>query len=251
MTGSDWMEVLQDNDIHLKFLLGRPIHVEGMGDFYSPLLKDVIDITEDKYNTAISSILFKKSMLNDTNEEIDKLTEFQVLNSIVYHDEYYRSMFFNGLKLHFNNYPRLHESGYIYFDEFSEESILTEDKFNYIKSLVRIANNIQEEKEEESYVAGNDKARQFMEEQKKRKAMIAKLKKPKMNLHSIISAVGWKTQSFNFINQLNVYQLYDGYYRNQMLDNYNHTMSGIYAGTIDGSKIKTEDINWANIVNNK
>jgi hypothetical protein len=138
--------------------------------------------------------------------------------------------------------------GIVYFGEFSEDSILTEEKFEYIKRLVRIANNVPEKTEEEEYKAGNERARKFLEKIKKQKEEINKLKKQKINLHSIISAVGWKAQSFDFISKLNIYQLYDGFYRLGYIDNYNYTMTGIYTGNIDGSKIKLPDINWANII---
>lgn len=241
------MEVLQQGDIHLKFLLNLPVHVEGIGDFFVPSLKEIVELTENKYNFALSSVLFDKSRLEISPEEIEHLTEFQVLNSIVYHDASFREAFFCALNLHFNKQPIIDEEiGCIYFDELSEETILTDEKFNYIKTLVKTANNLQDNEEDE-IVAGNDRAREFMEEQKRKKALLAKLKKPKINLHSIISAVGWKTKSFDFISKLNVYQLYDGYGRFQLIDNYHYTMNGIYGGTVDGKKIKLEDINWANI----
>ena len=242
--------ILKESDIHLKFLLGLPVTVDGLGEFKSPLLRDIVDMTEDNYTIALSSLMFTKDRLENISEEIEELSDFQVLNFIVYHDLNYREAFFEALKLHFNKQPDIHEQGYIYFDELSENTILTEEKFEYIKNLVKIANNLQDSEEEE-FVAGNERARKFIEEQKRKKAMLAKYKKPKMNLHSIISAVGWKTKNFDFINELNIYQLYDGYARFQVLDNYHYTMSGIYGGTVDGSKIKLEDINWANILNTK
>lgn len=241
------MEILQQDDIHLKFLLNLPVNVDGIGDLYAPLLKDIVGITENKYNLALSSVLFDRSRLEVSPEQIEHLSEFQLLNSIVYHDASYREAFFCALELHFNKPPLLDkETGCIYLDELTEESILTDEKFNYIKSLVKIANNLQSQPEE--FVAGNEAARKFIEAQNRKKAELAKHKKAKTNLHSIISAVGWKSQAFDFINHLNIYQLYNGYARFQIIDNYHYTMGGMYAGTVDGSKLKLEDINWANIL---
>jgi hypothetical protein len=80
--------------------------------------------------------------------------------------------------------------------------------------------------------------------------MIAKAKKKdeKINLHSIISAVAWRTVGFNEVLKLTIYQLYDGFYRLGLIDNYHYTFTGIYTGNIDGSKIKLPDINWANTI---
>lgn len=241
------MEILNDNELHLKFLLRQSVYVDGLGYFHSPTLEEIINMTESKYNESISALLFDKSNLEINNEEIDNYTNFQVLSSLVYNDDHFRKAYFNCLKLHFNKEPKIQEDGYVYFDELSEDTVITEEKFDYIKRLVRIANHIAEPEKEED-TAGNAKAREFMKKLKKKNAELAKHIKPKANLHSIISAVGWKTQDFVSINNLNIYQLYDGYSRYHFLDNYHYTMSGIYAGTVDGSKIKTEDIDWANIL---
>ena len=232
------MQMLKDDAIHSRFLLGRPVHVEGIGDFHSPSLVDVVELTEDLYNTSLSLLLSDKNTLANNIKQAESNEEFANL---------FYGLLSEGFKLHFGKYPNITMSGIIYFDEISENSILTDDKMAYIRKLVRIANNIAEQEKEEEYIPGNDKARQFIEEQKRRKAMVAKLKKPKINLRSIISAVGWKHRAFGIINQLSIYQLYDGYYREQVIDNYKYTMSGIYAGTVDSSKIKLDEINWANI----
>lgn len=244
------MEILNDNELHLKFLLRQSVYVDGLGYFHSPTLEEIINMTESKYNESISALLFDKSNLEINNEEIDNYTNFQVLSSLVYNDDHFRKAYFNCLKLHFSKEPKMQEDGYVYFDELSEDTVITEEKFEYIKRLVRIANHIAEKKNDD-FNAGNAKARKFLKKLKEKEARLAKYKKSNSNLHSIISAVGWKTQDFVSINNLNIYQLYDGYSRFHVLDNYHYTMSGIYAGTVDGSKIKTEDIDWANILNTK
>lgn len=238
------MRVLNMDDIHLKFLLDLPVHIDGIGEFKAPQLKSIVELTENHYNTAVSSLLFDKSQVD--SDEVEKYSNFQVLMSAVYHDSSFRELFFCGLNLHLDKSPIMHEQGFIYFDELSEETILTEEKIEYLKLLVRVANNIAEPKKEE-YKAGNERAKLFMEKLKKTKASLPKKKSP-INLHSIISAVGWKTKSFDFINNLNIYQLYDGYQRLGVIDNYHYTMQGIYAGTVDSSKIKLPDINWANVI---
>lgn len=252
------MNILKDEEIHLKFLLGQSIYVDGIGELHSPLLKEIVSLTESVYNQSFSALLLSKDSLGMPEETKDR-TDFQIISYIIQHDASIRDVFFCGLNLHFNKEPKVYffvdeeteiEHMLVYFDELSAESILTEEKYEYIKRLVRIANNVTED-EKESYDAGNEQARKFIEKLKKKKAKMAEHKKPKINLHSIISAVAWKVQGFDFINQLNIYQLYDGYYRFNLLDDYKFTMGGIYAGTVDASKIKLEDINWANVVNTK
>ncbi len=240
------MKILNDNDIHLKFLMGLPVYVDGIGNFHSPYLTEIVDLTEENYNLSISSILFDKKNLEDQSD-LDDFSNFQVLLSAIYQDTSFREFFFYGLNLHLDASPTQHPEGLIYFGELSEDSVLTEEKFEYLKRLVRIANNLQVKVEEDEFKAGNEQARKLIEKIKKNRAKSKPSQQP-INLHSIISAVGWKAESFNFISKLNIYQLYDGFYRLGVIDNYNNTMTGIYTGNIDGSKIKLPEINWANII---
>lgn len=244
------MKLLNINDIHLKFLLDLKVPISGIGEFRAPLLKDIVDVTEQQYNSALSSLLFERKYLNADPEAIKEFTDTQLLAGIIYQDTSYRELFFCACQMHLGKTPSISDDGDIYFDELTNENILTDEKFNYVKHLVKIANNIQEKQEEEDeIIPGNEQARKFMEELKKSQELLNKAKKKDpINLHSLISAVGWKTKSFDFINQLNIYQLYDGYYRLGTIDNYHYTMTGISSGTIDGSKVKMPELNWANII---
>lgn len=240
------MNILTDDDIQLKYLLGLPVSIDGIGNLKAPLLTDIVSLTEGLYNMSLSSVLFDKKTLEQ--EGLEEYTNFQIMLSIINQDASFRELFFYALNFHLDATPLLHPEGFIYFGELSDDSVLTEEKFEYIKRLVKIANHIPEKTEEEQYSAGNERAKKFMERLKKQRAEVEKVKKQKINLHSIISAVGWKSQSFDFISKLNIYQLYEGYNRLRFIDNYNHTMTGIYTGNIDGSKIKLPDIDWANII---
>lgn len=245
------MDNLKIDDIHLKFLLNLTVPVSGIGEFRAPLLRDIVDITEQQYRIALNTMLFERDYLGKEMEEIAEYTDTQLLAAVIYQDSLYRESFHCACQIHFNKTPSLSDDGEIYFDTLSKENILTDEKFNYIKHLVRIANNIQEKQteEDEEIIPGNEQARKFMEELKKSQELLNKAKKKEpINLHSLISSVGWKTKSFDFINQLNIYQLYDGYYRLGTIDNYHYTMTGIYSGTIDADKVKLPDINWANII---
>lgn len=241
------MNILSDDDIHLKFLLGLPVYIEGIGNFHAPFLTEIVDATEDLYNKSTSSIFFDKKNLEQ--EGLENFSNFQILLALINQDISFKELFFYGLKLHLDREPAIHPDGHIYFGELSVDSILTEEKFDYIKKLVTIANNIPEKHVEEEYKAGNERARKLIEQIKKNRERKTKVTtQPPINLHSIISAVGWKAQSFEFISKLNIYQLYNGFYRLRVIDNYDINIRGIYSGAIDGSKIKLSDIDWANII---
>ena len=243
------MNILNDEEIRLKFLMNLPVRIDGIGEFYAPSLLEIVDMTEVLYNSSLSTIFLDKKKL-ENQEDIEQYTDFEVVLTSAYFDSSFRELFFNCFNLHFHKEPQLHEEEFIYFDYPSEETILTEEKFNYIKNLITIANHIAPPKEEE-YNAANERARKMIEKMKKKNAEAAKYKKKTIDLHSIISAVGWKAKGFDFIRELNIYQLYDGYGRLGIIDNYHYTMTGIYAGTVDTKGIKLPELNWANIIQQK
>lgn len=76
-----------------------------------------------------------------------------------------------------------------------------------------------------------------------------KSKNNKTTLHSIIESVATRGIGYNLINiwELTMYKLMRTYYRKDIIDNYENTVRGIYAGTVDGSKIKLENIYWGNV----
>ena len=118
------MEIIKDDDIHLKFLLGLPVYIEGIGNFHAPYLTDVVDMTEEIYNMAISTMFLDKSQLNQDGVNLDKFSNFEVLSSILLSDVSYRTLFFYGLNLHLDEEVSIHPEGTIYFGELNEDSIL-------------------------------------------------------------------------------------------------------------------------------
>ncbi len=116
----------------------------------------------------------------------------------------------------------------------------------YRKSL----QGLEEEKKElkEEYNPANEEARKIIEKIKENKKNAPKPKEL-ITLSSMISGLGWKANNINIFNvwDLTVYQLYDGLNRLKIIDDYQFTLSGIYAGTIDSGKINLKDINWMKI----
>jgi hypothetical protein len=238
-----------DSDIHLRLLANEPIDV-GIGHFQLPTVREIIRMGESKHQQYLSMLLFNKDYLQANNQDIAEYSDLEVLATSIFYDPIFRELVANSFKLFLGKDLQVTDNGIIYFDELSEDNVLTEEKWGFIKKVAKIGNFVQEEKKEEEYTAGNERARKFLEEQKKRKALLAKLKKTKeqTNLHSILSAVAWRTTGMKDLLNLTIYQLYDGYFRLGMIDNYNQITTGIYTGNVDSSKIKLPDINWANII---
>lgn len=78
-----------------------------------------------------------------------------------------------------------------------------------------------------------------------------KKKKETFNFESVISSVIAKGVPYKDIWEYPIYLIYDQYYRYNKIEDYNNTMSALYAGGIDTDKnpINWEKINWASVIN--
>jgi hypothetical protein len=244
-------EYMNESEIHLKLLANVPVNLEGIGYFQLPTINEMIDMGESTYNQLLSMITFSKEYLN-VDSNLNEFSDLEVYSTSIFYDQSFHELVNKAFRLFFKKDIQVKKLGdvpILYFDELREDTVLTEEKWELIKKIAKIGNFIQDAKEEE-YVAGNERARKFLEEQKKRKELLAKVKKNKeqVNLHSILSAVAWRTTGVIDLLEHTIYQLYNGYFRLGLIDNYNHITTGIYTGNVDSSKIKLPDINWANII---
>ncbi len=239
---------MHKDDVQLCLLAGMSIEIKDTGHFHVPKLKDIIELGYSKYNEYVSYLLFDKNNAGVENEE---LSNFQVFCIYCYHYEDFRKIVFDAIKFFFKEETHLvsdENDVFFCFDE-NQNRRIDELNFEYIQGLIKKVNFIKLEKEEEDYNPGNERARDFIEKLKQWKREKPKAKET-MNLHSIISGLAWKKNDINLFNifELTIYQLYNGFFYTENIDNYHHTLSGLYAGTVDGKNIKLPEIHWAKII---
>jgi len=233
--------VVIDNDINLRLLAGMPIDINNLGILTPLKLKDITNIGESNYNELLSVLLIDKSNIEGLNDQ--EISNLELLMVYSYQNIEFREKVLKSLKLFFNKEFLMSNEGLFY----CEDLIIDKEPFDDFQYALKCANHIEIKKEPE-YVPGNERARKFMEKLKLNKQNI---KKPEtMNLHSIISGVAWKSNNMNIIDifKLTIYQLYDAFYRLENIDNYNYTLSGIYAGTVDSKNINISNITWSRIL---
>jgi len=233
--------VVVDNDINLRLLAGMPIDINNLGILTPLKLKDITNIGESNYNELLSVLLIDKSNIEGLNDQ--EISNLELLMVYSYQNLEFREKVLKSLKLFFNKEFLMSNEGLFY----CEDIIIDKEPFDEFQYALKCANHIEIKKEPE-YVPGNERARKFMEKLKLNKQNI---KKPEtMNLHSIISGVAWKSNNMNIIDifKLTIYQLYDAFYRLENIDNYNYTLSGIYAGTVDSKNINISNITWSRIL---
>ena len=230
-----------DNDINLKLLAGMPIDINNLGILTPLKLKEITNIGESNYNELLSVLLIDKENIEGLNDQ--EISNLELLMVYSYQNFEFREKVLKSLKLFFNKEFFMSNEGLFY----CEDLIIDKEPFDDFQYALKCANHIEIKKEPE-YVPGNERARKFMEKLKLNKQNI---KKPEtMNLHSIISGVAWKSNNMNIIEifKLTIYQLYDAFYRLENIDNYNYTLSGIYAGTVDSKNINISNITWSRIL---
>lgn len=128
--------------------------------------------------------------------------------------------------------------------------ILSKHNWQDICKIIQLQNVIKRNKKsEDDYHPANEKAKKLIEKIKKIKKEVP-TPKEKVNLVSIISGLAWKAPNINILNiwDLTIYQLYNALTRLELIDTYQHTLNGIYAGTIEAKKIDLQKIHWAKII---
>lgn len=247
-----------DNDINLKLLAGMSISINSLGILTPLKLREIIALGEPIYNELLSVLLIDKENIEGLKEE--EFSNLEILMVYSYQNIEFREKVLKSLKLFLGNEFFISSEGFFYCRNLISDNyglfvykylVIDKEPFEDFQHVLKCANHIEIKKEEEEdIIPGNERARKFMEKLRLSKQNI---KKPEtMNLHSIISGVAWKSNNTNIIDifDLTIYQLYDAYHRLENIDNYHYTLSGLYAGTVDGKKINLSKITWTKIIKN-
>lgn len=123
---------------------------------------------------------------------------------------------------------------------------MNENLFMQMSSFIRSINFISSKTELD--LCGNKRTKKYLLQQQYKKR--TRKYKSNIDLTSMVSAMLWKSGIGEEIWNYPIYRVYEGYYRLHSIENYNHTMFGLYSGNIDTKKTKIdlEKINWSNII---
>ena len=235
-------------DDELRMLANVPIYIHDAGSLHIPTLRDIAILGEENYNEILSLLLLNKKNIPHLRDK--PVSNFDILFANCAYSPDLWSRVKIGLELLFKEEAHMSDVGenvYFYFSEDSEKRHITSENFEYIQSLLIIANNIKIESEEE-YNPANAKAAELIKRLEAGKQYVSRKKKQIVSLSSKISGLAWKSNSINMINiwDLNIYQFYDALFKVEQIDNYLFTLQGIYSGNVDGKKIKLNDLHWGN-----
>lgn len=234
---------MDELDIHFKLLGGRPIFIEQAGYLTIPSLEKIVDMNMSIYNSFLASLLIDKSMIKGDLDS--NVTNFDIFYANCYHNQEFKTTAFAAIYVFFGENPDLKESEDNVYIEIGKGQI-NHSNFDIIQRVVRLGNNV-EIQNEPKFNPANSRAAKLIEEMLEEDAKRPKPKE-KVDLHSIVAGLAWKNNGMSLADlfKLNIYQIYNGLYVTNNIDNYRHTITAIYAGTIDGKNIKLTDIHWAN-----
>jgi hypothetical protein len=211
-----------------------------------PLIGDVISYGEAEYFsmvhtfTAIPSDM--KSQLWDMGldwTEVDDFELFMMLAQTLTLDRTF--ILFGGLDFSKLRPFKNNQNGDIVLA--NKEAGIIVDKMIYLRmmSYLRKLHNITPKVEK----AANKITKKVLIDEDRQKKMLAKNKPFKSYLLPLISSVKVKQgYTKDYVRNMGLYEFFDDVARMQLINNADHLLSGVYAGTIDMTKINKSELNW-------
>lgn len=265
------MDKSKIKEYELKLLAGLAIDVEGI-QIKSPTLLEIAKIGDD-YNYYLSLVTAdikqfigeeKVKENNISDEDCKKELLNFVIKSCLDNPEFH-ILFFKALSFFVEGSLEIGidgENAVIYVKDDSGiiadgmddmdniVGCINSDNYPVLQDCIRMACCVKEEKKAE-YNPANEAARLLIEKIEK-----ANKNKPKtqedITIHSITSSVAWKANvGIDNVVKLTIYQLYDAYFRLNIVDNYDKTMVGVYSGNIKLKSHELKKINWSQVIDLK
>lgn len=231
----------------LSLLSGKQIKITDKITYAQPTLQDVIRFGEKDYYQILSNLTAipsdMKSLLWDAGidwMEFSDMELFYALSKSMPKEKteiFFPNLDFSKFILIKNEYDDL-----IMYD--SEDDIKIDMfAFKRMQDCLCKSHGIKKKIER----AGNKYTKQILIEEDRQNRELNKDKEFKSNLFGLVSAmVNYAGFKYNYSNvwDLSMFQFMDAVQRARLIDSTNHLLNGVYAGTIDGKKIRNEKFNW-------
>ena len=235
-------------DLDAKLLKGSAIEVCGLQIEPLTIGEIVDDIGYERYVELLSLLLINKNRiihLFDNDEFKNKLRNFDLflmddglVEKLV---EFFKVFLKKDDVKFFKDIMNI-----VVTDEDRNEIVINRDNYDDLVNVLRLMYWVQEEKKEE-YKPANKKAEEFIKKLEEKNKAYAKVKtKVGKSLFDVISGVAWKAPNMNIFEiwDLTIYQLYDAYYRIDVIDEYDRFFTGVYSGAIDTKKVDMKNYDW-------
>jgi hypothetical protein len=235
-------------DDELKLLRGSSFFMDGIEIKPFTIAEITDQIGYEKYQQLLNIFILEvKDILKEVPEELNNINVFDLIVQGRIRELFEGLLESICLFLRINNLDELdiNENGLVI-----NTKLINSNNWDKLCKIIKMQNCISKQ-EEEKYNPANEKAREIIEKIKRYKNEMPK-KKELITFPSMISGLAWKSNNVNIFDvyNLTIYQLYDGLKRLNLIDDYQFTLSGIYAGTVDSKKINLNNINWMKTIEN-
>ena len=225
-----------DDSLDIAFLLGKDIHLNGIGVLECKKINDLHDVGFENYNKYLSCLCITSDdiyELFEWNDEFQNIDPYDfILANALYNQEYFDNVV-NGLSFFLQEEFKFNEGGF--FESVTKNSI-NKSNFNFFIDILRKQNCV------------NQESKKMTPKNEAQKKMFIKLKKARAkynkqdnNVIDIISSVCAKHPSISLFNvgELSMYQLIDQYKRLNAIDEYFISINSLMHGASnDDIKVK-------------
>ena len=228
-------------DDELRLLKGSSFFVNGI-EIKPFTIGEIVEIGYEKYQQIMNIFVLEvEDIIKDIPEELDDITVFDLFLKSGLQE------LFEGLISAIGLFLRIENTNEFSINEefniiVNKNKVINRNNWGNICKIIQMQNCVKREKED--YNPANEEARKIIEKIKalKRENPI----KESVTLSSMISGIANKSNNLNILNiwDLTTYQLYDALNRLNLIDNYQFTLNGMYAGTVNGKDINMKDLNW-------
>lgn len=237
----------------LSLLSGKSVRITDKITYIQPTLQEVIRFGEREYYSILSNLTAipsdMKSILWDAGIDWMEFSDMELFYALSKQLDTDKTQIF---------FPDIDFSKFILIKNkdndlimYNEHNNIIIDKFVFAKMQDCLCKSHGIKKKVEK--AGNKYTKQVLIDEDKQNRKLNKDKEFKSNLFGLISAMvnysGFK-YGYKDVWDLTMFQFMDAVQRARLIDNTNHLLNGIYAGTIDGKKIKNEKFNWMREIQN-
>lgn len=213
---------------------------------HQPTIGEVVDYGEASYFSTVHTITAipsdMKSQLWDMDLDWTELKDFELfmmLSQTLTPDKtglLFGDLDFSQLKPFQNN-----QNGNIVLANKETGVVIDEMIYLRIVNYLRKLHNIKPKVEK----AFNKITKKILIEEDRQKILHSKDKPFKSYLLPLISAVKVKQgYTKDYVKNMGFYEFFDDVARMQLINNADHLLSGVYAGTIDMKKIDKKSLNW-------
>jgi len=231
----------------LALLSGKQVSITDKIIYSQPKLYDVIRFGEQEYYQILSNLTAipsdMKSVLWDAGIDWMEFSDMELFYALTH------NMLIEKTNMFF---PNVDFSAFMLIKNQNDDLVMYSQKqgimidqfvFAKMQSCLCKSHGIKKKVER----AGNKYTKQILIEEDRQNRELNKDKEFKSNLYGLISAmVNYSGFKYNYdtVWDLTMFQFMDAVQRARLIDSTNHLLNGVYAGTIDGKKIKNEKFNW-------